>query len=144
MADSKNFTKGLSACLKIVSSFWVFCSLLTILSLLDVQSHIVHCLAILVVLVSCFSSPGLINRAFSPQRVKELEEEAKAKSPGCGGKVDPSLVAEKFLERPRMEQRFFGFRFDDLEADGLSMNLESLNKVFTTLATVQGLELKSE
>ena len=144
MAESRNFTKGLSACLKIVSSFWVFCSLLTILSLLDVLSHIVRCLAILVVLVSCFSSPALINRAFSPQRVKELEEEAKAKSPGCGGKVDPSLVAEKFLERPRMEQRFFGFRFDDLEADGLSMNLESLNKVFTTLATVQGLELKSE
>ena len=111
---------------------------------MDVQSHIIRCLAILVVLVSCFSSPGLINRAFSPQRVKELEEEAKAKSPGFGGKVDPSLVAERFLERPRMEQRFFGFRFDDLQADGLSMGLESLNKVFTTLATVQGMELKSE
>ena len=76
--------------------------------------------------------------------MKELEEEAKAKSPEFGGKVDPSLVADIFLERPRMEQRFFGFRFDDLHADGLSMSLESLNKVFTTLATVQGLELNSE
>ena len=67
--------------------------------------------------------------------MKELEAE---------GKADPSMVAEKFLERPRMEQRFFGFRFDDLHADGLSMSLETLNKVFTTLATVQGLELKTE
>ena len=54
------------------------------------------------------------------------------------------LVADKFLERPRMEQRFFGFRFDNLYADGLSMKLETLNKVFTTFATIQGLELKSE
>ena len=76
--------------------------------------------------------------------MKELEEEARAKSPEFSGKVDPSLVADMFLERPRMEQRFFGFRFDDLNADGLSMSLETLNKVFTTLATVQGLELKSE
>ena len=78
------------------------------------------------------------------QRVKELEEEARAKSPEFSGKVDPLLVADMFLERPRMEQRFFGFRFDALNADGLSMSLETLNKVFTTLATVQGLELKSE
>ena len=42
-----------------------------------------------------------------------------------------------------MEQRFFGFRFETLHADGISMNLETLNKVFTTLATIQGLELKS-
>ena len=76
--------------------------------------------------------------------MKELEEEANAESPEFEGKVDPSLVAERFLERPRMEQRFFGFRFDDLNADGLSMNLKTLNKVFTTLATVQGLELKTE
>ena len=76
--------------------------------------------------------------------MKELEEEAKAESPEFEGKVDPSLVAERFLERPRMEQRFFGFRFDDLNADGLPMNLKTLNKVFTTLATVQGLELKTE
>ena len=73
-----------------------------------------------------------------------MEEEARAKSPGLRGKVDPMLVAEQVLERPRMEQRFFGFRFDNLYADGLSMNLETLNKVFTTLATIQGLELKSE
>ena len=53
-------------------------------------------------------------------------------------------VAEHFLEHPRMEQRFFGFRFDDLLAEGLSLKLETLNKVFTTLATIQGLELKSE
>ena len=76
--------------------------------------------------------------------MKELEEEAKAKSPEFEGKADPSMVAERFLERPRMEQRFFGFRFDDLNAEGLSMNLETLNRVFTTLATVQGLELKTE
>ena len=53
-------------------------------------------------------------------------------------------VADKFLERPRMEQRFFGFRFDDLNADGLSLDLKTLNKVFTTLETIQGLELKTE
>ena len=78
------------------------------------------------------------------QRVKELEEEARAKSAGFKGKVDPMTVAEHFLEHPRMEQRFFGFRFDDLCAEGLSLKLETLNKVFTTLATIQGLELKSE
>ena len=54
------------------------------------------------------------------------------------------LVADKFLERPRMEQRFFGFRFDDLNAEGLSLDLKALNKVFTTLETIQGLELKTE
>ena len=99
----------------------------------------------IVVLVPVSCGPGLIN--FSPlsfQRVKELEEEARAKSPGFRGKVDPMLVADQFLERPRMEQRFFGFRFDNLHADGLSMKLETLNKVFTTLTTIQGLELKSE
>ena len=78
------------------------------------------------------------------QRTKELEEDARAKSPEFSGRVDPLLVADMFLERPRMEQRFFGFRCDDLQADGLSMGLESLNKVFTTLATVQGMELKSQ
>ena len=99
----------------------------------------------IVVLVPVRCGPGLIN--FSPlsfQRVKELEEEARAKSPGFRGKVDPMLVTDQFLERPRMGQRFFGFRFDNLHADGLSMSLETLNKVFTTLATAQGLELKSE
>ena len=53
-------------------------------------------------------------------------------------------MADRFLERPRMEQRFFGFRFDDLNADGLSLGLKTLNKVFTTLETIQGLELKTE
>ena len=77
-------------------------------------------------------------------RVKELEEEARAKSPGFRGKVDPMLVAVQFLEHPRMEQRFFGFRFDNLCADGLSLKLEILNKVFTNLATIHGLELKTE
>ena len=43
-----------------------------------------------------------------------------------------------------MEQRLFGFRFDSLYADGLSMKLEFLSKGFTTLATIQGLELKTE
>ena len=81
---------------------------------------------------------------FSLQRVKELEDGARAKSPEFSGKVDPSLVADMFLERPRMEQRFFGFRFDDLNVEGLSMNHETLSKVFTTVATVQGLELKLE
>ena len=80
----------------------------------------------------------------SLQRLKELEEDARSKSPESSGKVDPLLVADKVLELPRMEQRFFGFRFDALNADGLSMGLETLNKVFTTLATVQGLELKTE
>ena len=99
----------------------------------------------IVVLVPVSCGPGLINcSSLSFQRVKELEEEARAKPPGVRGKVDPLLVADLFLERPRMEQRFFGFRFDNLHADGLSMNLETLNKVFTTLATIQGLELKSE
>ena len=78
------------------------------------------------------------------QRVKELREEARGESPSFDGKVDPVLVADKFLERPRMEQRFFGFRFDDLNAEGLSLDLKTLNKVFTTLETVQGLELKTE
>ena len=99
----------------------------------------------IVVLVPVSCGPGLIN--FSPlsfQRVKELEEEARVESPGFRCKVDPLLVADLFLERPRMEQRFFGFRFDNLHADGLSMKLETLNKVFTTLATIQGLEPKSE
>ena len=76
--------------------------------------------------------------------MKELEEEARAESPGFEGKVDPAVVAEKFLERPRMEQRFFGFRFDDLNADGLSLGLKTLSKVFTSLETIQGLELKTE
>ena len=58
--------------------------------------------------------------------------------------MDPALVADKFLERPRMEQRFFGFRFDDLNADGLSLDLKTLNKVFTTLETIQGMDLKTE
>ena len=53
-------------------------------------------------------------------------------------------MAERFLERPRMEQRFFGFRFDDLNADGLSLGLKTLNKVFTTLETVEHLGLKTE
>ena len=65
-------------------------------------------------------------------------------SPSFDGKVDPILVADKFLERPRMEQRFFGFRFDDLNAEGLSLDLKTLNRVFTTLETIQGLELKTE
>ena len=76
--------------------------------------------------------------------MKELEEEARAESPGFEGRVDPVVVAEKFLERPRMEQRFFGFRFDDLNADGLSLGLKTLSKVFTSLETIQGLELKTE
>ena len=76
---------------------------------------------------------------FSFQRVKEHEDEARAKSSEFVGKVDPLLVADLFLE-----QRFFSFRFSNLHADGLSMKLETLNKVFTTLATIQGLELKSE
>ena len=58
--------------------------------------------------------------------------------------MDPTLVADKFLERPRMEQRFFGFRFDDLNAEGLSLDLKTLNKVFTTLETIQGMDLKAE
>ena len=70
------------------------------------------------------------------QRVKEIEQ--------SDGKADPLVVAEKFLERPRMEQRFFGFRLDDLNAEGLSLDLRTLHKVFTTLETVQGLELKTE
>ena len=76
--------------------------------------------------------------------MKELKEEAKAESPDFDGKVDPTLVADKFLERPRMEQRFFGFRFDDLNAFGLSLDLKTLNKVFTTLETIQGMDLKTE
>ena len=78
------------------------------------------------------------------QRVKELKEEAKAESPDFAGKVDPTTVADRFLERPRMEQRFFGFRFDDLNAAGLSLDLKTLNKVFTTLETIQGIDLKTE
>ena len=78
------------------------------------------------------------------QRVKELKEEAKAESPDFGGKVNPTVVADRFLERPRMEQRFFGFRFDDLDAAGLSLDLKTLNKVFTTLETIQGIDLKTE
>ena len=95
-------------------------------------------------LVFGWNSPGLIAFPLSLQRVKELEEEARAKSPGFRGQVDPTLVAEQFLEHPRMEQRFFGFRFDNLYAGGLSMKLETLNKVFTTLATIQGLEFRTE
>ena len=72
--------------------------------------------------------------------MKELKEEVRSGSPGSDCKADPLLVAERFLEHPRMEQRFFGFRFDDLHADGLSMSLETLKKVFTTIATIQGLE----
>ena len=88
----------------------------------------------IVVLVTVSCGPGLIN--FSPlsfQRVKELEEEARAKSPGLRGKVDPTLVAEQFLERPRMEQRFFGFRFDSLYADGLYGFPDSLILVHSTV-----------
>ena len=73
------------------------------------------------------------------QRVKELEEEASQASGKPAGSVDPIKVAERFLEHPRMEQRFFGFRFKDLMAKGLSMNLLTLTKVFTTLSTIQGL-----
>ena len=102
------------------------------------------CLVMSVILVFSWCGPGLIIFPLSLQRVKELEEEARAKSPGFRGKVDPTLVAEQFLEHPRMEQRFFGFRFDNLYAGGLSMKLETLNKVFTTLATIQELELKTE
>ena len=76
--------------------------------------------------------------------MKELKEEAKVDSPDFAVKVDPTLVADKFLERPRMEQRFFGFRFDDLNAAGLSLDLKTLNKVFTTLETIQGMDLKTE
>ena len=76
--------------------------------------------------------------------MKWLEEEAKAESPDFAGKVDPVTVAERFLERPKMEQRFFGFRFDDINATGLSLDLDSLNKVFTTLETIQGIDLKTE
>ena len=76
--------------------------------------------------------------------MKWLEEEAKAESPDFAGKVDPVTVADRFLERPRMEQRFFGFRFDDIIATDLSLDLESLNKVFTTLETIQGIDLKTE
>ena len=76
--------------------------------------------------------------------MKELDEEARSRSPESGGKVDSLLVAERFLEHPRMEQRFFGFRFDDLHADGLSMSLETLKKVFDRITTIQGLRLKSE
>ena len=76
--------------------------------------------------------------------MKWLQEEAKAESPDFAGKVDPVTVAEKFLEMPRMEQRFFGFRFDDINATGLSLDLDSLNKVFTTLETIQGIDLKTE
>ena len=78
------------------------------------------------------------------QRAKGLEEEAKAESPDFAGKIEPRTVADKFLERPRMEQRFFGFRFDDINASGLSLDLETLNKVFTTLETIQGIDLKTE
>ena len=78
------------------------------------------------------------------QRLKKLEEEARSETPESSGKVDPLLVAGKVLERPRMEQRFFGFRLDFLNADGLSMGPETLSKVFTTLATIQDLELKTE
>ena len=76
--------------------------------------------------------------------MKGLEEEARAESPAFTGKVDPRTVAERFLERPRMEQRFFGFRFDDIIATDLSLDLETLSKVFTTLETIQGTELKTE
>ena len=76
--------------------------------------------------------------------MKELKEEAKAESPDFAGKVDPTVVADKFLEQPRMEQRFFGFRFSDLNAAGLSFDLKTLNKVFTTLETIQGMNLKTK
>ena len=77
------------------------------------------------------------------QRVLELEEEARAESVDFVGLVDPKRVAELFLERPRMEQRFFGFRFENLSADGLTLDFHTLNKVFTTLATIQELPLKT-
>ena len=73
-----------------------------------------------------------------------MEEEARAESPGFECRINPVAVAERFLERPRMEQRFFGFRFDDLNAEGLSLGLKTLSKVFTSLETIQGLELKTE
>ena len=76
--------------------------------------------------------------------MKELKEGAKEESPDFAGKLNPTLVADKFLERPRMEQRFFGFRFDDLNAAGLSLDLKTLSKVFTTLETIQGMDLKTE
>ena len=78
-----------------------------------------------------------------PQRVKELEEEGRAGSGDFVGPVDPRKVAELFLECPRMEQRFFGFRFENLSADGLTLPFLTLNKVFTTMATIQELPLKT-
>ena len=82
--------------------------------------------------------------SFSFQRMKALELEAKAKSPGFLGKLDPRVVAEGVLQHPRMEQRFFGCRWDPLFAEGLSLDLKTLHKVFTTLSSVQGLEQKTE
>ena len=78
-----------------------------------------------------------------PQRVKELEEEARVESEDFVGPIDPRKVAELFLEHPRMEQRFFGFRFENLSAEGLSLKFHTLNKVFTTLATIQELPQKT-
>ena len=77
------------------------------------------------------------------QRVKELEDEERAGSGDFSGSVDPRKVAEHFLECPRMEQRFFGFRFEVLSAGGLTLSFRTLNKVFTTMATIQELPSKT-
>ena len=81
--------------------------------------------------------------ALFPQRVKELEEEERAGSSDFVGPVAPTKVAELFLECPRMEQRFFGFRFESLSAEGLTLPFATLNKVFTTMATIQELPSKT-
>ena len=52
-------------------------------------------------------------------------------------------MAEHFLECPRLEQRFFGFRFEVLSAGGLTLPFRTLNKVFTTMATIQELPSKT-
>ena len=78
-----------------------------------------------------------------PQRVKELEEEERAGSDDFSGPVDPRKVAEHFLECPRLEQRFFGFRFENLSSDGLTLSFRTLNKVFTVMATIQELPAKT-
>ena len=78
-----------------------------------------------------------------PQCVKELEEEERAGSSDFVGPVAPTKVAELFLECQRMEQRFFGFRFESLSAEGLALSFVTLNKVFTTMSTIQELPLKT-
>ena len=79
-----------------------------------------------------------------PQRVKELEEEERAGLSDFVGPVAPTKVAELFLECPRMEQRFFGFRFESLTAERLTLPFVTLNKVFTTMATIQELPSKTK